>query len=93
VISSNNSSSSSSKNDYIELSTNRKTPSTNQYVNLTISTDKKYTGKLYLTAKYRSSSSSSWTTISKTSRTSSTYFSDYSDEWGDGYYKMRSSDD
>jgi hypothetical protein len=78
VISSNNSSSSSSKNDYIELSTNRKTPSTNQYVNLTISTDKKYTGKLYLTAKYRSSSSSSWSSFSNTS---STYISDYSYDW------------
>ena len=89
VISSNNSSSSSSKNDYIGLSTNRKTPSTNQYVNLTISTDKKYTGKLYLTAKYRSSSSSSWSSFSNTS---STYISDYSSDWSNWYYKMVSSD-
>jgi hypothetical protein len=87
------SSSSSSYNDEIELSTNRKSPSTNQYVNLTIETDDDYVGNLSFYAKYRSSSSSSWTTISKTSRTSSTYFSDYSDVWGDGYYKMRSSDD
>ena len=87
------SSSSSSSNDDIELSTNKKSPSTNQYVNLTIETDDDYVGNLSFYAKYRSSSSSSWTTISKTSRTSSTYFSDYSDEWEDGYYKMRSSDD
>ena len=87
------SSSSSNSNDEIKLSTNRKSPSTDQYVNLTIETDDDYVGNLSFYAKYRSSSSSSWTTISKTSRTSSTYFSDYSDEWGDGYYKMRSSDD
>ena len=85
------SSSSSSKNsDEIELSTNRKSPSTSQYVNLTIKTDKNYTGRLSLSAKYRSSSSSSWSSISNTS---STYFSDYSDEWDDGYYRMTSSDD
>jgi len=82
-------SSSSSSSDEIELSTNRKSPSTNQYVNLTIETDSKYTGKLTLSAKYRSSSSSSWSSISNTS---STYFSSYSDEWDDGYYKMKSSD-
>jgi hypothetical protein len=84
------SSSSSSKNsDEIELSTNRKSPSTSQYVNLTIKTDKNYTGRLSLSAKYRSSSSSSWSSISNTS---STYFSNYSDEWDDGYYRMVSSD-
>ena len=83
------SSSSSSSNGEIELSTNRKSPSTSQYVNLTIETNKKYTGKLNLSAKYRSSSSASWTSISNTS---STYFKDYSDEWDDGYYKMKSSD-
>ena len=87
--SSSSSSSSSSNSDEVELSTNRKSPSTNQYVNLTIETDKKYTGKLTLSAKYRSSSSSSWSSISNTS---STYFNDYSDEWDDGYYKMKSSD-
>lgn len=84
------SSSSSSYNDEIELSTNRESPSTSQYVDLTIETDDDYTGRLSLSAKYRSSSSSNWSSISNTS---STYFSDYSDEWEDGYYKMRSSDD
>ena len=81
--------SSSKSSDTIELSTNRKSPSTSQYVNLTATTDKKYTGKLYLSAKYRSSSSSSWSSISNTS---STYFSNYSSEWSNGYYKMTSSD-
>ena len=84
------SSSSSNNNDEIELSTNRKSPSTSQYVNLTIETDDDYTGKLTLSAKYRKSSSDSWSNISNTS---STYFTDYSDEWDDGYYKMKSSDD
>ena len=82
---------SSSSNDEIQLSTNRKSPSTNQYVNLTIETDDDYTGKLSFSAKYRSSSSSSRTSIS--TLTSYTYFSDYSDEWDDGYYRMKSSDD
>jgi hypothetical protein len=71
-------SSSSSTSDEIELSTNRKSPTTSQYVNLTIKTDKKYTGRLYLSAQYRSSSSSSWSNISNTS---STYFSNYASEW------------
>ncbi len=83
-------SSSSNGDDEIELSTNRKSPSTSQYIDLTIETDDDYTGKLNLSAKYRKSSSDSWSSISNTS---STYFSDYSDEWDDGYYRMRSSDD
>jgi hypothetical protein len=74
-------SSSSSSSDDIELSTNKKSPSTNQYINLTIETDRDYTGKLTLSAKYRSSSSSSWSSVSNTS---STYFSSYSDEWENG---------
>ena len=87
--SSSSSSSSSNNSDEVKLSTNRTSPSTSQYINLTIKTDKKYTGKLTLSAKYRSSSSSSWSSISNTS---STYFTNYSDEWDDGYYKMTSSD-
>ena len=75
----------------IELSTNRESPSTSQFINLTIETDDDYVGKLTFSAKYRSPSSSSWSSISNL--TSSTYFSDYSDEWENGYYKMRSSDD
>jgi len=87
--SSKSSSSSSSSNDDIELSTNRKSPSTNQYVNLTIETDRNYTGKLYLSAKYRRYSSDSWSNISNVS---STYFNDYSSDWSNEYYKMTSSD-
>ena len=34
----------------IDLSTNRKSPSTSQYVNLTIETDDDYTGKLTFSA-------------------------------------------
>ena len=75
----------------IELSTNRPSPSTNQFINLTIETDEDYTGKLTFSAKYRNSSSDSWTSIS--SQTSSTYYSDYSTTWSNGYYKMTSSDD
>ena len=88
-VSSSSSSSSSSSNSDIELSTNRKSPSTNQYVDLTIKTDRNYTGKLYLSAEYKSSSSSSWSSISSIS---SNYFNDYSSEWRDEYYKMTSSD-
>jgi hypothetical protein len=84
------SSSSSSYNDDIELSTNRKSPSTSQYVNLTIETDDDYVGRLSLSAKYRKSSSDSWSNISNTS---STYFTDYSDEWENGFYRMASDDD
>jgi len=84
------SSSSSYNDDEIRLSTNRESPSTSQYINLTIETDDDYVGRLTLSAKYKGSSSSSWTEISNIS---STYFSDYSDEWDDGYYKMTSSDD
>ena len=67
----------------IEVSTNRQSPTTSQFVNITIETDEDYVGKLSFSAKYRSSSSSSWTS----------YFSDYSSDWEDGYYRMRSSDD
>jgi hypothetical protein len=59
---------------------------------LTIDTDDDYVGKVtFNKVQYKSSSSSSWSTIS--SRTNSTYFSNYSDEWEQGYYKMKSSDD
>ena len=81
---------SSSSSDKITLSTNRKSPSTSQYINLTIETQSRYTGKLSFTAKYRSSSSSSWTSISNL--TSSSYFYDYSSDWSRGYYRMTSSD-
>jgi hypothetical protein len=83
-------SSSSSNSDKVKLSTNRKSPSTSQYINLTVETDdSRYSGKLYLSAKYRNSSSDSWSNISNTS---SSYFDDYSNDWSRGYYKMTSSD-
>lgn len=80
-----------STSNTITLTTNRSNPYTNQYINLTINnTNKNYTDKLYLSAKYRSSSSSDWYSISN--NVSSTYFTDYSNEREDGYYKMKESD-
>ena len=73
----------------LEISTNNKNPSTSEYIRLTIDTDDDYYGRITLTAKYRSSTSSSRTSVSNTS---STYFSNYSDEWEQGYYKMKSAD-
>jgi hypothetical protein len=59
---------------------------------LTIETDDDYTGKInFSKVQYRSSSSDSWTTLSY--NTSSTYVSDYSSDWSNGYYRMTSSDD
>jgi len=78
-------------NETLELTTNRKSPTTDQFINLTITTDDDYTWKIgFSKFQYRSSSSSSWNSIS---RTSSTYVSDYSSDWADGYYRMTSSDD
>jgi hypothetical protein len=66
-------------------------PDTNEWVKLKIETDDDYVGKVSFTKfQYRSSTSDSWSSIS---RTSSTYVSDYSSEWSNGYYKMTSSDD
>jgi hypothetical protein len=77
-------------NNYdLEVTTNDRNPSTSEYIRLTIDTDRDYYGKVTLSAKYRSSTSSSWMNISNTS---SVYFSNYSDEWEQGYYKMKSSD-
>ena len=90
VDTSSSSSSSSNNSDEIKLSSNRTSPSTDQYVNLSIETDDDYIGRLSLSAKYRKSSSDSWSSISNTS---STYFSDYSDEWENGFYRMASDDD
>ena len=66
-------------------------PDTYEWVKLTIETDDDYTGKINFSKfQYRWSSSSSWSSIS---RTSSTYVSDYSNDWANGYYRMTSSDD
>ena len=67
-------------------------PDTYEWVKLTITTDDDYVGRIdFSKLQYKSSSSSSWSTIS--SRTSSTYVSDYSSTWSNGYYRMASSDD
>ena len=85
------SSSSSSYNDEIEVTATPTNPDTYEWVKLTIETDDDYTGKINFSKfQYRSSSSSSWSNIS---RTSSTYVSDYSNEWSNGYYRMTTSDD
>ncbi len=79
-------------NNYeLEVTTNNKAPSTSEYIRLTIDTDEDYVWKVYFyKVQFRSSTSSSRSTIS--SRTNSTYFSNYSDEWEQGYYSMKSSD-
>jgi hypothetical protein len=86
------SSSSSSSNDDLTVKASPSSPDTYEWVKLTIETDDDYTGKINFSKfQYKSSSSSSWSTISN--RTSSTYVSDYSTEWSNGYYRMTSSDD
>lgn len=84
--------SSSSYNDNeLELSSTNTSTNVWSYVRLTINTDEDYVWKITFTeVEYKSSSSANWSTIS--SRTSSTYFSDYSDEWEDGYYRMTRND-
>jgi hypothetical protein len=84
--------SSDSSNGDLKVSASPSNPDTYEWVKLTIETDDDYTGKINFSKfQYKSSSSSSWSTIS--SRTSSTYVSDYSSAWSNGYYKMTSSDD
>ena len=81
----------SSTDNEVELSANKSNPSTSEWVNLTINTDNDYVGNIsFYKVQYKSSSSSSWSTIY---RIDSTYFSNYSDEWKQGYYKMKYSDD
>ena len=80
----------SSSNDDLEVSASPSNPDTYEWVKLDIETDSDYVGKVTFSKfQYRSSSSSSWSTIS--SRTNSTYVSDYSSTWSDGYYRMTSS--
>lgn len=83
------SSSSTNEENFIELSTNRKSPTTNQYINLTINTNQNYKDKLYFNIQYRQNSSDWRLSISNTSYT---YLSDYSDDWEKGFYKMKSND-
>ncbi len=73
------SSSSRYSSDDLEISVSPSNPDTYEWVKLTIETDDDYTGKINFSKfQYRSSSSSSWSNIS---RTSSTYVSDYSSTW------------
>jgi hypothetical protein len=77
--SSKSSKSSSKSSDDLDVSASPSSPDTYEWVKLTISTDDDYTGKINFSKfQYRSNSSSSWSSIS---RTSSTYVSDYSSEW------------
>ena len=78
----------SSNNGELEISTDDKNPSISEYVDIKIDTDDDYVWKVYLTAKYRSSTSNSWTTISNTS---STYFSNRSTDWSNWYISLTSS--
>jgi hypothetical protein len=69
--------SSSSDNEEIEITTNKSSPTTSQYVNVTVDTDSSYKGYVYFSVQYRASSSDAWKT-----QTSSTYFTA-----GDNYLK------
>ena len=82
------SSSNSSDESNLTLSANPTNPNINESINLTIKTDN-YVGKIDLYAKYRDPTSSYRTTINNNSIE---YFSDYSNVWENGYYKMTSSD-
>lgn len=88
--SSSSNSTSSSSNSTLEISASPSNPNTYEWIKLTIETDYNYTNKIYFSKlQYKSSSSSSWSNISKTS---STYVSDYSDDWYNWYYRMYKSD-
>ena len=79
------------KSNHLSVDTTNRHPYTNEWIKLNIETDDDYTDKVYFSKlQYKSSNSSSWSNIS---RTSSTYVSDYSSYWSNGYYKMTSSDD
>ena len=78
------------KSNYLSVNSSNKYPSTNQWVQVNIETDSDYTDNInFSKLQYRSSTSSSWSNVS---RTSSTYVSDYSYDWSAGYYRMTRSD-
>lgn len=79
-----------SDNWEISLSTDDSSPDTQEYIDLTIKTDD-YTGKLTFNAKYNDGTTTSRTKISNLQ--SSKYFSKYSTERENWYYKMTKSDD
>ncbi len=59
-----------SNNSYLYVSSNQTAPDINTYVGLTVETDRDYRGWIDFEMQYKSSSSSSWQTVS-----SSSYFS------------------
>lgn len=78
------------KSNYLTVNASNRYPSTNEWINLNIGTDSNYTEKInFSKLQYRSSTSSSWSNIP---RTSTTYVSDYSYDWSAGYYRMTRSD-
>ena len=78
------------KSNYLSVNSSNKYPSTNEWVKVNIETDSDYTDNInFSKLQYRSSTSSSWSNVS---RTSSTYVSDYSYDWSAGYYRMTRSD-
>ena len=83
--SSSSSNSNSSSNNRLSISSNRTSPTTSQWNNITIETDSSYRDYVEFEVQYRSSSSSSWSTVSSTS-----YF-DASSEFKNGY-RFTSSD-
>ena len=70
---------SSSTNNNVRITTNQTYPSTNQYVNVTVETNSSYRGRIDFSMQYRSSNSSSRSTV-----TSSSYF-DASSYFNNGY--------
>ena len=78
------------KSNYLSVNATNRYPSTDEWVNLNISTDSNYTDKInFSKLQYRSSTSASWSNVS---RTSTTYISNYSYDWSIGYYRMNRSD-
>ncbi len=76
--------------NYLSVNTNNRYPSIDEWIKLKIETDNDYTDRInFSKLQYRSSTSSSWSNIS---RTSNAYISDYSDDWSAGYYRMNRSD-
>ncbi|MDR0651068.1 MAG: hypothetical protein LBG59_06870 [Candidatus Peribacteria bacterium] len=69
----------------LNISTNRSAPSTDQWVNVTVNTESSYRGRTEFYVQYRSSSSSSWSTVS-----SSSYFT--ADSYLTNGYRFTSSD-
>ena len=76
-------------NDTLSITTSDSTVETDEWIDVTIETDRDYTNKVKFKWYYKSSDSSSRKEISSTN---SSYFSDYSTEWSNGYYRMTSSD-